>query len=62
MAPLVQLGMHGAINKYYTTTNGLYIIQFLSYSYTLQNNITIDGKVIFPGELVVKAQYICSMQ
>ena len=28
----------------------------------LKINTTIDGKVISAGELVVKAQYICSMQ
>ena len=29
---------------------------------TLQENTTIDGKIITAGELVVKAQYLCSMQ
>ena len=54
--------MYSAINTDETTTNGLYIIQFLSEAYTLQNNTTIDGQVISAGELVVKAQYLCSMQ
>ena len=54
--------MYGAINIDDTTTNGLYVIQFLSEAYTLQNNTTIDGQVISAGELVFKAQYICSMQ
>ena len=40
---------------------GLYVIKFISEAYTLQNNTTIDGKVISAGELVVKAQYLCSM-
>ena len=62
MASLVQSGMYGAINKYYTTTNGLYVIQFLSEAYRLQNNAIIDGHVIYAGELVVKAQYLCSIQ
>ena len=62
MPSLVQLGMYSAINTYYTTTNGFYVIQFLSDAYTLQNNKTIDGQVISTGELVVKAQYLCSMQ
>ena len=35
---------------------------FTSEDYTLQDYTTIDGKIITSGELVVKAQYICSMQ
>ena len=54
--------MYGAIKIYETTINGFYIVQFLSGEYTLQNNTTIDGQVISVGELVFKAQYICSMQ
>ena len=62
MASLVQSGMYGAINTDYTTTNGFYVIQFFSDAYTLKNNTTIDGQVMYDGELVVKAQYLCSMQ
>ena len=62
MASLVQLVMYGAINTDDTTTNGFYVIQFVSDAYTLQINTTIDGQVISAGELVVKAQYLCSMQ
>ena len=58
MVSLVQLGMYGAINTYDTTTNGFYVIQFLSDEYTLQNNTSIYGQVIYAGELVVKAQYL----
>ena len=35
---------------------------FTSGANTLQDNTTIDGQIINAGELVVKAQYICSMQ
>ena len=35
---------------------------FTSEAYTLQNNTAIDRKIITAGELVVKAQYICSVQ
>ena len=56
MASLVQLGMYGAINTYDTTTNGLYVIK------SLQNNTSIDRQAIYAGELVIKAQCICSMQ
>ena len=35
---------------------------FTSEAYTLQDNTTIDVQIITAGELVVKAQYPCSMQ
>ena len=54
--------MYGVINTDDTTTNELYIIKFLSETYTLQNNTTIYGKVLSTGELVVKAKYLLSMQ
>ena len=58
MASLVQSGMYGAINTDDNTSNGLYVIKFLSEAYTLQNNTAIDGHVISAGELFIKAQYI----
>ena len=64
MDSLVQLGMYGSINTYDATTNVFCVIQFLSDAYTLQNNTTIGGQFISSGdgELVAKAQYLCSMQ
>ena len=62
MASLVQSGMYCTINIDESTTNIFYVIQFLSESYTLQNNTIIDGQIISAGELVVKAQYIFSIQ
>ena len=62
MASLVESGKYGAINTTDTTTNGFYVIMFTSGAYTLEYNTTIDGKIITAGELVVKAQYLCSMQ
>ena len=62
MASLVQSGIYGATNTDSTTTNGLYVIQFISEAYTLQNNTKFDGQVMSAGELVFKAQYLCSMQ
>ena len=35
---------------------------FTSGEYTLQENTTIDVKIITAGELVVKEKYLCSMQ
>ena len=62
MDSLSQPDKYGATKKSDTTTNGYYFIKFISEAYTLQNNTTIDGKVINAGELVVKAQYILSMK
>ena len=62
MASLVESGKHGAINTTDTSTNGFYVIMFTSGAYTLQENTTIDGKIITAGELVVKVQYLCSMK
>ena len=61
-ALLVEPGKHGAINKTDTATNGFYVIMFTSEAYIIQDNTTIDGKIITAGGLVVKAQYLCSMQ
>ena len=62
MALLVQSGKYGATNTADTITNVFYVIKFISEAYTLQNNTTIDGQIISAGELVVKAQYLCSTQ
>ena len=62
MASLVESGKYGAIKTTDITTNGFYVIMVTSEAYTLQNNTTIYGQIITSGELVVKTQYICSMQ
>ena len=62
MASLIQSCMYGSIITDYTTTNGLYVIQFISEAWRLQTNTKIDGQVISTGELFVKAQYLWSMQ
>ena len=62
MAPLVQPGMYGAINTADNTSNLLYVIQLISEAYMLQKTVTIYGKVISAHELVVRAQYLCSLQ
>ena len=54
--------MYGAINTPDNTSNGFYIIQFMSEANTLPKNANIDGQVISSGGLVVKAQCICSIQ
>ena len=35
---------------------------FTSEAYTIQDNTTIDGQITTSGELVVKSQYLCSIQ
>ena len=62
MSSLVESVQYGTINTIDTATNGFYAIILTSEAYTLQDNTTIDGQIINAGELVVKAQYLCSMQ
>ena len=62
MVSLVQPGKYVVINTDDTTISGFYVIKFISEAYTIQNNTTIYINIISAGELVVKAQYICSMQ
>ena len=62
MTSFVESGKYESINRTVTTTNGLYDIIFTSESYTLQDNTTIDGKIITAGELDANAKYICSIQ
>ena len=62
MASLVKAGKCGVINTADTTTNGFYVIHFISEAYMLQNNTQIYRQVISAGELVVKAQYLYSIQ
>ena len=62
MVSLVESGTYVRINTTDTSTNGFYVIMFTSGAYTLQENTTIDRQIINSGELVVKAQYLCSIQ
>ena len=62
MASLFESGTYEAINTTDTSTNGFYVIMFTLGAYTLQEITKIDGQIITHGELVVKSQYICSMQ
>ena len=62
MALLFESGKYGAINTTDLSTNGFYVIIFTSGAYTLQENKKNYGHIITADELVVKAQYLCSMQ
>ena len=62
MVLLVESGKYVAINKTETPINGFYVIMFTSGVYKLQDNTKIYEQIITAGELVVEAQYLCSMQ
>ena len=62
MASLLESVTYGAINTTDTAINRFYVIMFTSEAYTLQNNKTMDGKIIPSDELVATEQYLCSMQ
>ena len=62
MAFLSESGKYGVINTTDTSTDSFYVIMFILEAYKLQYNITIDGQIITAGELVVKVQYLSSMQ
>ena len=62
MALLVQYYKYVSINKNYSTTMGYYVIKFVSEAYTPHKNTNHDGKINTAGELVIKAQYLRSIQ
>ena len=62
MASLVESVEYGSISTTYTATNIFYVIMFTSEAYTLQDNTTIYGQFFTAGKLVVKAQYLLSVQ
>ena len=61
-ALLVESRNYGTIKTTETTTNVFYVIMFTSEAYTVQDNTKTEGQIITAGELVVKEQYLCSMQ
>ena len=62
MSFLFESGRYGSINTTDSTTNRFYVIVFTPDAYKILDNTTIDGKNIISGELVVKTQYIFSLQ
>ena len=58
MAALVKSGNYGAINEIDMTTIVYYVIKFLSWAYTLQEDKICDGKISTSDELVFREQYI----
>ena len=62
MASLFEPGTYGAINTNESTTHRLYVIMLISEAYKLQDNTTIDRKIIDAVKLVFKVKYLCSTQ
>ena len=59
---LVKSDNYGVINTDDMSTDGYYVIKFISEANRLQNNTTIGRNYITDGELVAKEQYLCSVQ
>ena len=55
MSALVKNGKYGAINTVNPTTTGYYVVKCLSEQYTLQDNKTVDRRIIKAGEIIAKA-------
>ena len=59
MESLVESVKYGAVNTTDAEKNGFYVIMFTPEAYKLQDNTTIDVKIVTSGKLVVKSQYLC---
>ena len=62
MVSLVQSGKYDTINTIDTSTIGYYVINFVSESYTLQDDNTCNRQTISSGEIVVNSQYLICIQ
>ena len=55
---VIMEGNYGAIYADDYSCNGYYIIKISSYPYTLQAEMSIDGKFISSGEMVFEGTYL----
>ena len=55
---IIMEGKYGAIDTNYFLCHGDYIIKFSSYTYTLQSELSIDGQVIYSGEMLREGNYL----
>ena len=62
MASLVQPVIYDAMNTIETSTMGYYVIKFVSYTYTLQEDTSCEGQIISAGEICFKTKYLICMQ
>ena len=58
MSFITMKGDYGAIDTDDSSRHGYYIIKFSSLPYTLQADLSIDGKVISSGKIACKGTYI----
>ena len=58
MSLIITEGKYGAIDAYDSSCNGYYIIKNISSPYTLQEDLSIDGQVIYFGEMVFEVTYL----
>ena len=61
MSLIIIEGKYGAINTDDSLCHGYYTIKFSSSPYTLQADLSIDGKVISSGKIVCEGTYIFSI-
>ena len=58
---VVMEGKYGAIHTDYSSFHGYFIINFSSYLYTLQADLSIDGQVILSGESFCEGTHFLSI-
>ena len=49
---IIMEGKYGATDAHNFSCHGYYIIKISSYPYTLQSDLSIDGQVIYSGEIL----------
>ena len=57
MSLIIMEVKYGAIDTDDSSCHYYYIIKFSSYQYTLQSDLSIDGKFIYSGEMVCEGTY-----
>ena len=62
MTSLAMTDKYGANTTTDTTTMGFYAVKYMSYAFTLQQDITTNGQLFKAVEMDVRAIYIRSMK
>ena len=58
IALIIMKGNYGAIDTNDSSCHGYYIINVSSSTYTLQSELSIDGQVIYSGEMLREGNYL----
>ena len=58
MGMLIKESNYGAVNANDQSTDGFYIVKFLSTVYTLQHDELVDNEILKAGSLVTDAEYM----